>query len=81
MLAFDCHCPAGEGEGCLCAAQFDWWWNLQCAGNASVVVSGCGGTAQSGVDWTLIVGNMTGSNYVRASADSCNATKADTPAR
>ena len=42
---------------------------------------GDGGKEQSGVDWTLIVGNMSGSNYVRASESSCNATAANTPAQ
>ena len=58
MLVIDCVCPpqSESAPPCVCASQFDWWWNLQCAKNLSVTVSGC----SQGVKWDLVAGNFSG---------------------
>lgn len=59
VLKIDCICPpqpTPTSAGCVCASQFDWWWNLQCAKNLSFSVSGC----DSGAQWDLVAGNFSG---------------------
>ena len=59
VLQIDCICPpqpTAAAGGCVCASQFDWWWNLQCAKNLSFSVSGC----DSGAKWELVAGNFSG---------------------
>ncbi len=48
--------PTPTSASCVCASQFDWWWNLQCAKNLSFSVSGC----DSGAQWDLVAGNFSG---------------------
>mmetsp|Transcript_27266 Transcript_27266/g.43778 ORF Transcript_27266/g.43778 Transcript_27266/m.43778 type:complete len:251 (+) Transcript_27266:85-837(+) len=58
VLQIDCICPptAGTAPPCVCASQFDWWWNLQCAKNLSFSVSGC----DEGARYDLVAGNFSG---------------------
>lgn len=59
VLQIDCICPpqaTSTSAACVCASQFDWWWNLQCAKNLSFSVSGC----NEGARYDLVAGNFSG---------------------
>ncbi|EKX47566.1 hypothetical protein GUITHDRAFT_106553 [Guillardia theta CCMP2712] len=61
VLYMRCSCPATSADAaCICASQYDWWWNLQasreCSKNLTVKVDGC----PEGVEWNMVAGNFSG---------------------
>lgn len=69
MLEVECSCGANEG-GCICASEFRWFWNLQCAHNVTMrMEDGCG----KPVFWRMVAGNISNERVMADVSGTCGA--------
>ena len=76
----ECHCPAlgdgGDAE-CICTAQFDWWWNMQCASFVSIRNQPLGDSLtvcqNRSASWSLVAGNVSMEHEIESDSGACPA--------